>query len=127
MTSPMFDGLNRCEPRYRMTYFVRSEKAATPANTYHPWVLQWSFGGVPGTRRMRATPLPVSIALAGHTKAFLARKVSANSRIAHVRMAARICGTLTRKRSPTWPSTWMVRMTPATCNRGSRIFGRITG
>ena len=48
MTSPMFDGLNRCEPRYWMTYFVSSEKAATPANTYHAWKLQWSSGVVVG-------------------------------------------------------------------------------
>ena len=33
-TSPMFDGLNTCVPRYLMTYFVSSENAATPANTY---------------------------------------------------------------------------------------------
>ncbi len=31
-----------------MRYFVDSENAATPANTYHAWVLQWSPGGVPG-------------------------------------------------------------------------------
>ena len=34
-TSPMFDGLNTWVPRYLITYFVRREKAATPANTYH--------------------------------------------------------------------------------------------
>ena len=76
---------------------------------------------------MSATPLPVSIALAGHTKAGSGRNVSATSRIAQVRIAARICGTLTWKRSPTCPRTWIVMMTAATCSRGSRMFGRITG
>ena len=126
MTSPMFDGLNRCEPRYRMTYFVSSENAATPANTYQAWVLQAS-SGVPGTRRISATPLPVSIALAGQTNARWARNVSATSRTAHVRIAARICGTLTWKPSPTCPRTWIVMITAATCSRGSRVFGRTTG
>ena len=52
---------------------------------------------------MSATPLPVSIALAGHTKARRARNVSATSRTAHVRIAARICGTLTWKPEPDLP------------------------
>ena len=39
----------------------------------------------------------------------------------------RICGTLTWNRSPICPRTWIVMMTPATCSRGSRMFGRITG
>ena len=50
-----------------MTYFVRSERPATPAKMYQASVFQGSSGGVPTTRRIRATPLPVSIALAGHT------------------------------------------------------------
>src|SRR5262245_66103130 len=66
-TSPMFEGLNTCEPRYLITYFVSSENAATPANTHHESVFQGWSGGVPTTRRIRATPLPVSIALAGQT------------------------------------------------------------
>jgi hypothetical protein len=94
-TNPMFDGLKTWLPRYRMTYFVRSEKAATPANTYHAWVVHGSSSGVSGTRRMSATPLPVSIALAGHTNDRVLRNVSATSRIAQVRIDARICGTLT--------------------------------
>ena len=126
-TRPTFDGLNRCEPRYLMTYLVSSEKAATPAKIHQPSVVQGWSGGVPTTRRMRATPLPVSIALAGHTKALLERKVRATSMIAVVRMAARIWGTLTRKCSPSWPSTWMVMITEATCRRGSRRLGRKTG
>ena len=110
-----------------MTYLVSSEKAATPANMYQACVLQWSPGGVPGTRRISATPLPVNIALAGHTRERVRRKVTATSMIAQVRIADRICGTLTQKRSPTCPSTWIVMMTDATCSRGSLIFGRITG
>ena len=90
-------------------------------------MFQGSSGGVPTTRRMSATPLPVSIALAGQTKARLCRKVIATSMIAQVRIAARICGTLTRKCSPTWPRTWIVMMTDATCRRGSRIDGRTSG
>ena len=76
---------------------------------------------------MSATPLPVSMALAGHTKAAPSRNVTATSRMAQVRIADRICGTLTWNRSQTWPRTWIVMMTAATCSRGSRVFGRITG
>src|SRR5207253_2023673 len=79
------------------------------------------------TRRIRATPLPVSIALAGHTNAFDWRNVSAISRTAHARIAARICGTLTRKPRPTCPKTWIVMITVATWRRGSRMFGRMSG
>ena len=110
-----------------MTYLVARENAATPAKTYQACVLQWSPGGVSGTRRMSATPLPVSMALAGHTSDRRARKVTATSMMAQVRMAARICGTLTWKFSVTWPSTWIVMMTAATCSRGSRMLGSITG
>ena len=46
---------------------------------------------------------------------------------AQVRIAARIWGTLTRKCSPTWPRTWIVMITAATCSRGSRMLGRISG
>ncbi len=127
MTSPMFDGLNTCEPRYLIRYLVASEKPATPANTYQAWKLQWSLVGVPGTRRISATPLPVSIALAGHTNARRARNVRATSMTAQVTMAARICGTVTWKRSLTCPSTWIVTITAATCRRGSRRLGSSTG
>ncbi len=101
-TNPMLDGLKMCEPLYLMTYFVRSERPATPAKTYQPSVVQWSPGAVP-TRRISATPLPVSIALAGQTNARDWRKVSAISMAAQVRMAARICGMLTPNPSPSWP------------------------
>ena len=110
-----------------MKYLVDRENAATPANTYQACVLQWSPGGVSGTRRMSATPLPVSMALAGHTSDRRARKVTATSMTAHVRMAARICGTLTWNRSVTCPRTWIVMMTAATCSRGSRMLGSVTG
>ena len=86
-----------------------------------------SSGGVPTTRRMSATPLPVSMALAGHTNACDERKVSATSMIAQVMIDARICGMLTRKWSPTCPRTWIVMITAATCSRGSRMLGRNTG
>ena len=34
MTSPTFDGLKTCVPRYLITYLVSREKPATPAKTY---------------------------------------------------------------------------------------------
>jgi hypothetical protein len=83
-----------------MAYFVSSEKAATPANTYHLYVVHGWSAGVPGTRRISATPLPVSMALAGHTNDLLLRNVIATSMTAQVMMAARICGTLTWKPRP---------------------------
>ena len=76
---------------------------------------------------MSATPLPVSMALAGHTKARRARNVMATSMTAQVRMAARICGTVTWKCSVVCPRTWIVTITAATCRRGSRRLGRVTG
>jgi len=76
---------------------------------------------------MRATPLPVSMALAGHTNERRRWNVTATSMMAHVRMAARICGTVTWKPSSTCPRTWIVTMTAATCNRGSRMLGSVTG
>src|SRR5436305_2233811 len=39
-TSPMFDGLKTCEPRYRMTYFESSERPATAAYSHQPYVVQ---------------------------------------------------------------------------------------
>ena len=110
-----------------MTYFVASPNAATPANSARSWVPQGSFAGCPTTRRMSATPLPVSMALAGHTMAPLWRYVMATSMTAHVTMAARIWNTVTWKPRPTWPRTWMDRRTVATCSRGSRMLGRTTG
>ena len=79
-----------------------------------------------GTRKISATPLPVNIALAGHTKARRRWNVIAISIAAHVRMAARIWGTVTWKRSSVCPSTWIVMMMAATCRRGSLSFGNTT-
>ena len=110
-----------------MTYFVSSDRPATPAKTHQASVFQGSSGEVPTTRRMSATPLPVSIALAGQTKERVWRNVRTTSMIAQVRIAARICGTLTAKSRPTWPSAWIVRITLATCRRGSRMVGRTSG
>src|SRR5437773_2158613 len=123
----MFDGLKTWLPRYLMTYLESSDSPATTANTYQPYVLQGWPGGVPTTRRIRATPLPVSMALAGQTMVRLCWNVIATSRTAQVKIAARIWGTLTQKPSPTWPRTWTVMITAATCNRGSRMLGRNTG
>ena len=66
-------------------------------------MLQGSSGGVPTTRRISATPLPVSIALAGQTNARLWRNVRTTSMTAQVTIAARICGTLTWKPSADLP------------------------
>ncbi len=76
---------------------------------------------------MRATPLPVSMALAGHTSVPDRRTVYTTSMTAQVRIADRICGTDTAKPSATCPSTWMVMITAARCSRGSRRLGRTTG
>src|SRR5262245_49094115 len=126
-TSPMFDGLNTCEPRYLMTYFVSSENAATPAKIHHESKFHGWSGGVPTTRRIRATPLPVSIALAGHTNIRVDRNVRATSMIAVARIAARIWGMLTRKWRPTWPRTWTVMITDAARGRGARMLGTVRG
>ena len=103
-----------------MRYFVSSENAATPANTHHAWVLQWSSTGVPGTRRISATPLPVSIALAGHTNA---RRCAERDR--HLDDRARedrgedLRHADLEAAASTCPRTWIVMMTAATCRRGS--------
>ena len=95
MTRPTFDGLNTCEPLRRTMNFVNRENAAMPENIHHWWKLQWSPTGVLGTRKINAMPLPVSIALAGQTKARFSRKVIATCKTKHVSIAERICGTLT--------------------------------
>ena len=94
-TSPMFDGLNTCVPRYLMTYFDSSDSPPTIAKISQPSVANGWSAGVPTTRRINATPLPVSIALAGQTNAFAERKVRATSNTAEARIDARICGTVT--------------------------------
>ena len=62
----MFDGLKTCSPRHLIRYFESSETAAVPAKIHQPRMLHQSPCCVPGTRSTKATPLPVSIALAGH-------------------------------------------------------------
>ena len=99
------DGLKICVPRKRITYFDSSDSPAMTANHCQAYVLHGSFAGVPTTRRISATPLPVSIALAGQTNARDWRNVSATSITAQARIAARICGTVTRKPRATWPRT----------------------
>ncbi len=110
-----------------MTYFVSRARPATMANTYQSLVPQGSPTVVSVVRRMSATPLPVSIALAGHTNMPVLRKVSATSMTAQVTIAARICGTVTRNPSATCPRTWIEMMTAATWRRGSRTLGSTTG
>jgi hypothetical protein len=126
-TRPTFDGLKTCEPRCWITYFVSSDSPATIAKMYKSLVPHGSPTCVSVVRRIRATPLPVSIALAGHTNAPLERRVRATSMTAQVRIAARICGIVTRKWSPTWPRMWIEMMHAATWSRGSRMLGRTTG
>ena len=82
---------------------------------------------VPGTRRMNATPLPVSIALAGHIRTCCLRNVIATSRTAHVSSEIRICAIETRKVKAVCPSTCSVVITAARCSRGSLSVGSSTG
>ena len=126
-TNPTFDGLNTCEPLRRTTNLVSSDAAAMPEKIHHLWNVQWSPTGVLGTLRMSAMPLPVSMALAGHTNDLVSWNVMATWSNAVVRIAARIWGTLTWNPSPTWPSVCSVRTTAATCSRESRMRGRTTG
>ncbi len=79
------DGLKTCRPRKRIRYFDSSEIAAVPAKIHHPCMLHQSPCSVPGTRRMNATPFPVSRALAGHMITCCCRKVIATSSTAQVR------------------------------------------
>ena len=79
------------------------------------------------TRRMKATPLPVSIALAGHMITCWRRKVIATSSTAHVSSETRICAIESRKSNATCPRTCSEMITPARCRRGSRRLGSSTG
>src|SRR5579872_5857676 len=76
---------------------------------------------------MNATPLPVSIALAGQMNARCFRNVIAISSSAPVATDRRICAIETRKWKAAWPSTWSVVITAARCSRGSLSLGRTTG
>ena len=127
MTSPMLDGLKTCSPRQRMTYLERSEMAAVPTKIHQPRRLHQSPCAVPGTRRTKATPLPVSIALAGQRMTCWLRNAIAISSSAQVPSARRICAIETSKWKPTCPITCSDVMVAARCSRGSRSFGRSTG
>jgi hypothetical protein len=72
-------------------------------------------------------PLPVSIALAGHTIIFFCRNVTTSSIRAHVRIAVAIWGIESRKWNSVSPSTYSVKIVADTCSRGSFGDGRITG
>ncbi len=89
-TRPKFDGLKMCEPRNLITYLERSETAAVPAKIVQPFRLHQSPCSVPGTRRTKATPFPVSIALAGHISTCCPKKAMPTSRSAQVPIAIRI-------------------------------------
>ncbi len=87
----MFDGLKTCVPRHRMTYFESNAIAAVPTKIHQPRKLHQSPCAVPGTRRTNATPLPVSIALAGHMITRRLPNAIAVSSRADVPRARRIC------------------------------------
>ena len=74
---------------------------------------------VPGTLRISATPLPVNSALAGHAMTLSLLVVSSTSSTPAVPMATRIWAIDRPKPMLTWPRTWTVTSTPATCSRGS--------
>ena len=127
-TRPTFDGLKTWEPRYWMTYLVSRARPATMANTYQSLVPQGSPAVVSVVRRISATPLPVSIALAGHTNMPVLRKRQRDldDRAGHDGgQDLRHCHP--EARAPTWPRTWIEMMTAATCRRGSRTLGSTTG
>ena len=126
-TRPKFDGLKTWPPRHTITYFESSDTAAVPAKIHQPRVLHQSPCWVPGTRRMNATPLPVSIALAGQRITCCRRNAMPTSSTAQVRSAMRICARETRKWNSSWPSTCSDVITAARCSRGSLSFGSRTG
>ena len=82
---------------------------------------------VPGTRRISATPLPVSSALAGQTIARRRQNVIATSSRPQVRIDTRICAIESSKPRLTWPRICTDTRTEATCSRGSRRLGGTTG
>ena len=126
-TSARFDGLKMWEPLTRIRYFEAMPNAAVPANTHQPCMLHQSPGSVPGTRRISAMPLPVSMALAGHAMTLSRRNVIVSSIAAQVPIETRICAIDTLKSKTTCPSTWSVVVTMARCRRGSVGFGSWTG
>ena len=125
-SSPMLDGLKTCRSPTRMTYFETTDTAAVAAKIHAPCRLHHWPCWVPATRRMNATLLPVSNALAGQTMAPRSQNVITTSRTAAVTMAVRICAIETLKPKMVWPRTCNERMTPASCRRGSRLDGNVT-
>ena len=83
-TRPMLDGLKTWRPPTWIRCFERRAKAAVPAKIHQPCMLHQSPCSVPGTRRMKATPLPVSSALAGHMITCCRRKAIPISSTAQV-------------------------------------------
>ena len=126
-TSPKFDGLNTCRPLMRITCFESSETAAVPAKIHQPCVLHQSPWRVAGTRRTKATPLPVSIALAGHMITRCCRNAIDISSTAQVPSEIRIWAIDRLNPKATWPSTWSEMITAARCSRASDSFGSSTG
>ena len=106
---------------------MSSDSPATSANTYQPRQLQWSSLCMSLRRRISATPLPVSMALAGQTSVPVLWRVHPTSITAQTRIATRIWGTDTRNPSATWPRTWIEMITAARWSRGSRMFGATNG
>ena len=100
----MFDGLKTCEPRTRTTCFERRETAAVAAKIHQPRVLHQSPCCVPGTRRTKATPLPVTSALAGHISTPCRRQTIATSGTAQAPREIRICATESRNAKAICPS-----------------------
>ena len=91
-TSPMFDGLKTCAaaPHDHVLREQRDRRGAgedPPAAQAPPVAVR----ACPGTRRMNATPLPVSIALAGHMRTCCCRNAIPTSSTAHVASEMRIC------------------------------------
>ena len=123
----MFDGLKMCSPRHLSTCLESSETAAVPAKIHHPRSVHQSPCCVPGTRRTKATPLPVSSALAGQRRTRWVRKAIATSSTAQVPSETRICAIESEKWKPTWPITCSEVIVAARCRRGSRSRGSSTG
>ncbi len=123
----MLDGLKMCSPRQRNTYLERIETAAVPTKIHQPCRLHQSPCAVPGTRRTKATPFPVSVALAGQRMTCWERIAIPTSSTAAVPIASRIWAMESSKWNPTCPMIWSEMMTAARWRRGSLNFGSRTG
>ena len=76
---------------------------------------------------MKATPLPVSSALAGQRITCCFRKAIPTSITAQVNSATRICAIDSLKSKATCPRIWSEMITAARCSRGSRSLGSRIG